>query len=197
MVPGFLHVQNLKQLLLCYGGAARSCTFSNSMLRCVGPAVTASWFTACCASRWKGTAARLALLVSLCGGGGGGQVRPSRQPAGGGCDVWGSGYGDTARLSCPSCAARCDGLEKAQGKRSDHEIIYFETFLSRMSFSPGRFGKLSWWWSRTTWRVGGLWHRDVEAGEPKPLSEVREKYRAKLSRLMPRRLPMVVEEKGG
>jgi len=26
-----------------------------------------------------------------------------------------SGYGDTARLSCPSCAARCDGLEKSQG----------------------------------------------------------------------------------
>ena len=23
---------------------------------------------------------------------------------------------------------------------SDHEIIYFETFLSRMRFSPGRFG---------------------------------------------------------
>ena len=40
----------------------------------------------------------------------------------------------------PALPARCDGLEKAQGKRSDHEIIYFETFLSRMSFCPGRIG---------------------------------------------------------
>ena len=47
----------------------------------------ASWFTACCAARWRGTAACLSLLVSLCGGGGGGQVRPSQLPAGGGCEV--------------------------------------------------------------------------------------------------------------
>ena len=32
---------------------------------------------------------------------------------------------------------------------SDHKIIYFETFLSRMSFSPGRIGQLTWWLSRT------------------------------------------------
>ena len=69
-----------------------------------------------CAARWKGTAARLALLVSLCGGGGGGQARPSRLPAGGGCEVLGGGHGDTARFSCSSCAARWYGLEKAQGK---------------------------------------------------------------------------------
>ena len=61
-------------------------------------------------------AARLALLVSLCGGGGGGQARPSRLPAGGGCEVLGGGHGDTARFSCSSCAARWYGLEKAQGK---------------------------------------------------------------------------------
>ena len=30
--------------------------------------------------------AHLALLASLCGGGGGGQARPSRLPAAGGCD---------------------------------------------------------------------------------------------------------------
>ena len=72
---------------LCDGGVARSWIFSNSLLRCLGLAVTTSWFTACCAARWKGTAARLALLVSLCGGGGGGQARPSRLPAGGGCEV--------------------------------------------------------------------------------------------------------------
>ena len=35
--------------------------------------------------------------AALCDGGGG-QVRPSRLPAGGGCEVRGSGHGDTARF---------------------------------------------------------------------------------------------------
>ena len=50
----------------------------------------ALWFTTFWegfATRWIGTDARLALLASLCGGGDGGQARPSRLPAeGGGCD---------------------------------------------------------------------------------------------------------------
>ena len=67
---------------LCDGGAARSWIISNSLLRCLGPTVTASWFTA-----RKGTAAHIALLVSLCAGGGVGQAQPSWLPAGGGCEV--------------------------------------------------------------------------------------------------------------
>ena len=78
----------------------------------------ASWFTACCDARWKGTAACLALLVSLRGGGG--QVRPSRLPAGGGCEV----VGMVILHGSPTLPVLLAVMVPRRPKvSSDHEII--------------------------------------------------------------------------
>ena len=113
MVPGFLHVQSLEQLL-------------HSVMVVL---LAHGYFPTLCCAVWAqqlllpgsllaGKVLLLALhslshsVVELVVA----RLDHLGYHAGGVCEVQVGGHGDTARFSCSSCAARCYGLEKAQGK---------------------------------------------------------------------------------
>ena len=105
------------------------------------PAVTASWFTACCAVLLAGKVLLLALhslshsvvevvvarLDHL-----GYQLEEG---------VRSEVVGMAILHASPAHPVRLAGMVSRRPKvSSDHKMIYFETFLSRMSFSHGRIG---------------------------------------------------------